>query len=167
MLRGLSLFAAMMWAAGAMSARADDAKKPFDDTDFVAKAASGGMCEVAVGKIAETQAKTDAVKKFAQRIVKDHSKANEQLKQVAKAANIALPTAMNDHDQKNLEQFKNYKGQNFDQDYVNAMVEDHTQDIALFTQASKEAKDPAIRKFATQTLPTLKSHLEAAKKLQK
>jgi putative membrane protein len=74
---------------------------------------------------------------------------------------------MNDHDQKNLEQFKNYKGQNFDQDYVNAQVEDHTQDIALFTRASKEAKDPAIKKFATQTLPTLKSHLEAAKKLQK
>lgn len=167
MVRACSLFTAMILAAGASSSRGDDAQKPFDDTDFVVKAASGGMCEVEMGKIAETQAKTDGVKKLAQRIVKDHTKANEQLKTIAKGANIRLPESMNDRDQKMLDSFKNYKGQNFDQDYLTEMIQDHKQDIALFTQASKEAKDPGIRKFAAQTLPTLKTHLELAKKLQK
>jgi putative membrane protein len=145
----------------------EDSKKPFDDSTFVADAASGGLLEVELGKIAVSQAKTEEVKKFGQRMVDDHGKANEQLKKAAKSAGIHVPEKMNDKHQKDLDRFKNYKGENFDVDYMNAMVKDHEGDVAEFTRASKQAKDPGIKEFASKTLPTIQEHLEIAKKISK
>jgi putative membrane protein len=168
MLRKTTLVAALAVLAGVIGVRADD--KPgaqFDDTVFVKTAAIDGMHEVQLGKIAEAQAKNDAVKKFAQMLVKDHTKANGDLKAAAKAANIAVPTELDEKHKKHLEFFKNYKGTNFDQDFVKHEVTDHTEAVALFTRASKEAKNKDIKNFATATLPALQKHLEEAKKLNK
>ena len=143
------------------------AQKPFDDAEFVAKAASGDMFEVELGKVADTRARNDSVKKFSERMVADHGKSNEALKKAAKAAGLTVPEKMNDENQKEFDRFKEYKGENFDRDYITTMVADHETDLAEFTRASKEAKNPAIKDFATKTLPTVKAHLEQAKKLQK
>jgi putative membrane protein len=138
---------------------------PFNDTAFVTDAASGGMHEVELGKIAANKAKDPAVKKFAQRMVNDHSKANEALKAAAKAANIPVPDRMSPKDQQEIERFKNYMGESFDSDYAKHMVMDHEKDVAEFTRASKEAKTPQIRDFAAATLPVLQEHLKMAKEL--
>ena len=159
---GLFLFGAVGLRA------AEDTKpgeKPFDDNEFVKKAASGGMHEVALGKIAQTKAKSEFVKSFAERMVTDHTKANENLKKAASAAGIALPEMMSEKDQKHVEHFQNYKGTNFDADYMKHMVSDHEADVALFTKASQEAKNPAIKEFAKTTLPTIQEHLKLAKKI--
>jgi len=140
--------------------------RAFDDQQFVTAAASGGMHEVELGRLASAKAKNEAVKQFGKQMVDDHSKANEELKKAAKSAGLNVPTRMDDKHQKEFDRFKNYTGQNFDRDYVNHMVEDHQHDVAEFTRASKEAKNPAIKDFATKTLPTLQGHLEKVKKLQ-
>ncbi len=142
------------------------AQKPFDDAAFVMKAASGGMFEVELGKVAGMRAKNDDVKAFGQLMIDDHSKANEALRKAAKAAGLAVPEKMGDEDQKEFERFKNYKGESFDRDYVKCMIEDHEKDVAEFKRASKEAKNPMIKDFATKTLPVIEGHLEKAKKLQ-
>jgi putative membrane protein len=150
--------------------RANDDKrsdeKAFDDNTFVQKVASGGMHEVALGQIAEKKAGTEVVKAFAARMVKDHTKANEALKKAASTAGFTFPDKMNDHDQKEVDNFANYKGDDFDRQYIKHMVSDHEQDVALFKQASKEAKNPALKEFATKTLPVVEEHLAAAKKIQ-
>jgi len=140
-------------------------EKPFDDNEFVKKAASGGMHEVLLAKIAQTKAKSEPVKSFADRMVTDHTKANENLKKAASSAGIALPEMMSEKDQKHVEHFENYKGTNFDGDYMKHMVTDHEADVALFTRASQEAKNPAIKDFAKTTLPTVQEHLKLAKKI--
>jgi putative membrane protein len=89
------------------------------------------------------------------------------LKAAAKAANIAVPERMTEKHQKHVDMFKNYKGTDFDAEYMKHMVEDHTEAVALFTRASKEAKNPQIKEFATTTLPTIQAHLEHAKKHSK
>ena len=53
------------------------------DQKFVKKAAQGGMAEVELGKLATQKASSDDVKKIGQRMVDDHTKANDQLKQIA------------------------------------------------------------------------------------
>jgi len=168
MLQKTKLLAALVILAGAIGIRAED--KPgaaFDDAKFVTMAASDGMHEVELGKIAATQAKNDDVKKFGEMMVKDHSKANEELKAAAKAAGITVPEKIDEKHQKHIDAFKNYKGTNFDADYMKHMVTDHTQAVALFTRASKDAKNPQIKDFATKTLPVIQGHLEQAKKLSK
>lgn len=141
-------------------------QKPFDDAQFVQKAASGGLHEVELGKIGMTQAKSDDVKKFAEMLVTDHGKANDELKKCAKEAGIEVPDKMSEEDQKEVDKFKNYKGTNFDQDYMKHMLTDHEKDVALFKRASKEAKNPKIKDFAAKTLPVLQAHLDQARKIQ-
>jgi len=165
MKRAMSVAAALALLTGLAAGRAED-KKAFDDNTFVAMAASGGMHEVELGKIAAGRAKNEDVKKFAQKMVDDHSKANDELRAAAKEAAIPVPDKMLEKHQKDVDTFKNYKGDNFDRDYVSHMVKDHEQDVKLFTRASKEAKNPQVKAFAQKTLPVLQGHLEQVKKIQ-
>jgi putative membrane protein len=164
----MKLVAAVAFLAVVIGARAEDKKaEPFDDTTFAKTAASDGMHQVELGKIATAAAKSDEVKNFAEQMVKDHTKAGEELTDAAKAANIAVPDKIDDKHQKEIDRFKNYKGTNFDSDSMKHMVTDHTEVVALFTRASKEAKNAAIKDFATKTLPTIQAHLKHVRKLAK
>jgi len=148
----------------------DDKKqdnKPFDDAEFVKMAASGGMHEVELGKVAADKAKDPAVKQFGQQMVTDHGKANEELKKTAKNAGLEIPDKMLEKHQKEFDRFKNLTGDQFDREYVKHMIKDHEEDVAEFTRASKEAKNPAVKEFATKTLPVVQKHLEAVKKLSR
>lgn len=150
------------------AARADDKKadsKPFTESEFLTKAASGGMMEVELGKLAVAHAKMDEVKKFGQKMIDDHTKANDELKKVAEAAGVTVPAKMTADHQKHYDMLKGKSGGEFDKAYVEHMVKDHEEDVAEFTKASKEATTPAVRAFATKTLPTLKEHLEMVKKI--
>jgi len=172
MLRKTKLALAVALFAGLLSARADDKKPddkkgPLDDATFVKMAASSGMEEVEVGKIAVSKAKNADVKKFAEMMIKDHTKANEELKTAAKAAGIEVPAKMMDKHQKGVDMFKDYKGADFDKDYAKHQVMDHEEAVDLFTRASKELKNKELKDFATKTLPHLQHHLEDAKKLDK
>jgi putative membrane protein len=141
--------------------------KAFSDAEFVKKAAIGGMHEVAAGKLAAAQGKSEAVKKFGQKMVDDHSKANDELKAAAKKANLDVPAKLDDEHQKHIDHLKGLKGEEFDKAYIKHMIEDHEEDVAEFTRASKEAKDAGVKEFATKTLPVVQGHLDEVKKMDK
>jgi len=145
--------------------RAQDTK-PYSDADFVKAATSSGMLEIELGKIATTKVRSADVKAFAEKAVKDHTAANDKLKKAATAARLDVPDKMTDEHQKHLDKFKNYTGSDFERDYVDHMVKSHETSVKAFTQATKEAKDAGVKAFATETLPTIQSHLDTAKKLQ-
>jgi putative membrane protein len=135
------------------------------DRTFVKKAAQGGMAEVEMGKLATERASDPDVKKFGQRMVDDHTKANDQLKQVASSKNITLPESLNAKDEATKKKLSALSGAAFDRAYMKDMVTDHTKDVSEFRHESASAKDPAIKDFASQTLPTLKDHLKEAKQI--
>lgn len=62
------------------------------DRKFVMEAAHGGMMEVALGRMAVDKASSPDVKQFAQRLVDDHSKANDELRELASQKGIVIPT---------------------------------------------------------------------------
>jgi len=146
--------------------RTREAGKALTDNEFVTKAAGSGMAEVAIGKLGQEKAKNAEVKKFADRVVTDHTKANEELMRVAKEAGINVPDKADaDHEGK-VKHFRSEADKNFDKEFVNHMVGSHTKGVDLFTRASKELKNEQLRRFAEKTLPTLKEHLDIAKRLQ-
>jgi len=135
------------------------------DTTFVKKAARGGLAEVELGKLATEKASSEDVKKFGQRMVDDHGKANDQLKQVASEEHITLPEGLSAKDKATKDRLEKLSGAQFDRAYMRDMVKDHRQDVAEFEHASKSAHDPAVKSFATQTLPTLQDHLKEAERI--
>lgn len=135
------------------------------DAKFVKKAASGGLAEVELGQLAVQKASSEEVKKFGQRMVDDHSKANDELKQVAAQQHIELPTEPSAKDKATKARLEKLSGEKFDHAYMTDMVKDHKADVAEFARESKNAKDPAVKSFAEKTLPTLREHLKEAEKI--
>ncbi len=142
--------------------RPDGAPKAVTDAEFVTKAASGGMFEVLSGKMATEKATKAEVKAFAERMVGDHSKTNDELKTIATKAGLAVPSTLAAHHEKMLEQLKG--APNFDAAYMDAQLKAHAEAVALFTAASNSVKNADLRAFAEKTLPVLKQHYEHAKK---
>jgi putative membrane protein len=132
------------------------------DIKFMKEAAEGGMAEVALGQLAAEKASNSEVKKFGQRMVDDHSKANDKLKQLASQKNVALPENLSAKDKATKATLEKLSGEQFDQAYMKDMVKDHKKDVSDFRRESKSAQDPDVKKFAAQTLPTLEEHLKQA-----
>ncbi len=129
---------------------------------FAMRAASGGMFEVAAGKLASTQGQNAEVKQFGQRMVTDHTKANTELQAIASAKGITLPTALMPEHQQHLDMLSKLTELEFDKAYMQHMVEAHEMDIKQFDQEAKNGKDPEIKAFAAKNLPILQEHRKMA-----
>jgi putative membrane protein len=129
------------------------------------EAAGGGMAEVQLGKLAQEKSSSDQVKQFGQRMVDDHSKANQQLEQMAQQKNVRLPKQPGAREQAEKARLEKLSGDEFDKAYMSHMVADHKKDVAEFQKESSAARDPEIKSFASQTLPTLQEHLKQAQSI--
>jgi putative membrane protein len=125
------------------------------------------MLEVQLGKLAEQKGQNKSVKSFGAMMVKDHSKADEQLKKMASSKNIAIPAMLSDKCQKTLSDFTAKSGFDFDKDYASAMVSGHKDNIDMFKKEAENGKDSAIVQWARGKLPTLEHHLDMAEKTNK
>lgn len=124
------------------------------DKLFMRKAAKGGMMEVAMGKLASERGQNADVKKFGDRMVADHSKANEELGSIVEKKGVKLPS------KKPSATWKS------DKDYMNAMVKDHEKDLDEFQKEAREGNDPDIKGFAERTAKIVQEHLDLAKETQ-
>jgi putative membrane protein len=139
--------------------------KSSTDENFAKKAAQGGMAEVKLGQLAEQKGSSPEVKNFGRRMVQDHSKANNQLKDVTSPENIPLPNELDKSDQATYDRLSKLSGDAFDREYARDMVKDHSKDVSEFQKEAKNGKDESIRNFAAQTLPTLQNHLDQARQM--
>ena len=161
MLTGAVVLAMSAAPAFAQTGKATSAKAPADQT-FVKNAAEGGMAEVELGKLAQQKGSSAEVKTFGQRMVDDHSKANDELKSIAQSKNITLPTDLNAKDKALRDRLDKMSGVAFDRAYMQAMVKDHRMDVNEFRHESTSGRDPDVKQFAAKTLPTLEDHLKQA-----
>jgi len=135
------------------------------DRMFVEKAASGGMLEVATSQLALERAQNDQVKQFAQRMIDDHTKANQELMQVAMDAGFELPKMMTPVHQAMLDELSQLQGQQFERAYTYGQVADHAKMVLKFRDAAHEAQNEAVKQFAAKQLPHLREHLVMAGQL--
>jgi putative membrane protein len=140
--------------------------KSSGDEKFAIQAAQGGMAEVKLGQLAQEKAQNEAVRKFGQRMVDDHTKSNHELKEAAIKERISLPKDIDKKDQAIYDTLAKLSGAEFDKAYVQDMVKDHQDDIAEFGTEARTGQRDAIKTFAADSLPTLKDHLRAAKEMR-
>ena len=137
------------------------------DAHFAKEAAQGGMAEVKLGQLAQEKGANDSVKSFGKRMVDDHSKAGDKLKEVTSRENIALPTDISAKDQATYDRLSKLHGAAFDRAYARDMVKDHETDVAAFQKEANTGRDDSLKGFASETLPTLQDHLKQAKEMMK
>jgi putative membrane protein len=158
------IFAAALIVCGAIyiSVAAAQSAVSSIDKSFMKDAAEGGIAEIELGQLAVDKASDPAVKRFGQRMVDDHTKANEKLKKIAAAKNVELPTEIGVKDKATKLRLEHLSGADFDKAYMSDMVSDHKSDIQAFQKESDKGQDSDVKDFVTQTLPTLQSHLKEA-----
>ena len=137
------------------------------DYKFVKEASRGGMSEVDLGNLAKQKGTSQSVKDFGQRMVRDHTKANDDLKQIASQKGATLPSELDRSDRSTMDKLQKATGADFDREYANAMVKDHRTDVKEFQNAAQNATDPDLKSFAQKTLPTLQEHLRLAEDMQR
>jgi putative membrane protein len=134
-----------------------------DDAEWAVAIADGGMLEVKLGELAQTNASVASVKDFGMMITKDYGAANSELEKLAEQYNISLPTTLSENSQKMYDDLASKKGADFDKAYIADMKDDHEEDIEMFEKEAEDGKNADLKAFAAKTLPTLKNHLEMVK----
>jgi putative membrane protein len=132
------------------------------DSNFLTKAAQGGMAEVKLGQLAAEKASNPDVKQFGQQMADDHGKANDELKQLASSKGVTLPSDIGAKQQATYDRLSKLNGAEFDKAYMADMVKDHREDLKEFRRESKSGSDPDVKSWATKTLPTLEHHMQMA-----
>ncbi|WP_298232830.1 DUF4142 domain-containing protein [uncultured Azohydromonas sp.] len=139
---------------------------PLNSTDrtFVQTTAGLGLYEMAAARLGQERAKSPDIKDFAQRIERDHAKAQEQLQRLADQHRIELPKQMPSDRQRVIERLE--RAEPFDTAFVNTVgVQDHQSSIERFEKAARDAKDPELKAWIQQNLKSLRTHLAQARKL--
>ena len=135
------------------------------DYRFLEKAARGGQEEVELGQLAQQKGTSQTVRSFGQRMVTDHTKLNNELKQIASQKGATLPVQMSHHENSTIEHLQNVNGADFDKAYAKDMVKDHKKDVKEFESAAKNLSDSDLRAFAQKAQATLQEHLGMAENL--
>jgi Predicted outer membrane protein len=165
---GVAIFTLVTcFGAGWTAETGKNGKLASSDAAFVKEAAQGGMLEVELGKIAQTKAADAKVKEFGKKMEQDHGKANDELKKLAAGKGVQLPNELDSKHKSTVTKLEKLSSAKFDKAYMDAMVSDHKTDVKKFTSESEKSKDADLQKFATDTLPTLKSHLQLAESTAK
>ena len=133
---------------------------------FASQVAVIGKAEIELGQIALQNTKDENVRKYAERMIKDHSAADKKLKAIAAKENLQLPQSLDQEHESLKMKLQGMSGEQFDREYVKAMAKGHDKAVALFESASQQPQMPAeLKQFAASTLPTLEQHKEMAHSL--
>lgn len=175
LLRALTLVGMAALAAGCAAppepvARAGTAgaarTSGLQDPQFITAAVGNGRYEIQASRLAMYRAASPEVRGYAQMLVDHHTRANNELRALVRDRGMRLPGVLPRGKYAKLSRLASATGDEFDRTYIRLVgIEDHQTDIALFERASREARDPELRAWAGKTLPTLRSHLEAARSL--
>ena len=135
------------------------------DEDFIREAASGGMMGVELGRYAQQNAQNPRVKQFGAMMVRNHSKANEEIREIASGKNVTL-SDMEDSHRRKMTDLQEKSGGDFDEAYISEMVDKHEKDVDRFKKLAEDGKDSDLKAFAMKTLPVLLVHLDSAKSIR-
>ena len=156
----------LSWGVGQTAAaqrKSKSAKNP--DATFVHQASGAGLAEVQAGKMAMERAASAEVKAFGQRMVDDHTHANQELTTLAQAKHIPVATKLDQKHQAMADKLATLHGTEFDQAYMAGQLADHEEAVRLFTTQAKQGKDAELKAFATKILPALQGHLQLARNI--
>jgi putative membrane protein len=129
------------------------------DREFITKAAQGGMAEVELSKLAVAKLKKKEIKQFAQKMIDDHTAANEELTTLARNKGAEVPTALAEDGQKSMDELKKLTGTKLEKKYVEVMKNDHQRMVDMFRDQSNNGQEPELKSWAAKTLPKLEEHL--------
>jgi len=134
--------------------------------NFVDEASAKGIAEIETAKMALQKGTAEDVRQFAQKMIDDHTRANQQLAQLAQQKNLEMSDEATLMDKAKAMILKLRDGENFDKAYANNQVVAHEQTIEMYRDYLEDGDNADLKQYAESTLPKLEQHLQQAKELQ-
>ncbi len=135
------------------------------DVKFLKHEAAAGMGLVKIAGFGVKKTERADIKAFAEMLVTDHTKANEELSKLAASKGVELSTVIDPKQAETYQKLEKESGTDFDKEFLATIVSGHKKCVSNFEEASKDAKDNDLKMWADKMLPALKTHLEKAKEL--
>jgi len=138
-----------------------------DDRQFARDAAIAGLSSAELGKLAAAKGSSEDVRQFGHKLVDDHTKTNDRLKEVAGKANIEIPDSLDSKHQSQVDKIAKLSGPEFDKAFLKQQLKEQESEVRDFSDEAQGGTDPNVKTFAAGTLPDLQHQLETAKTLNK
>jgi putative membrane protein len=137
--------------------------RELDSDEFLAKAMRDGMWQIQASHLALQKSSDPDVKKFAARMIDDHSKIDHEIVELAKTAGARLPEEITGDQKIKFDDMSKLIGHEFDKRFMQYNVDDHEDYVKIFSEQAEKGSDVGVKAFASRNLPTLKEHLQFAK----
>lgn len=136
------------------------------DNDFAMMAAMGGQAEIQMSQLAIQRSTNRQIQKYAQRMIKDHTKNSRSLQKIAARKQLTLPTSLGADQMQMLSQLQQASAADFDRLYIQtAGVAAHTTMRQLYSNQAINGTDADLKKYAAKTLPVVEMHLRMAQEM--
>ena len=155
----LGVFALAAASPGALAATDSP---PKNTVSFLQHAAEGQQSEIDLGQLALQKAGNEQVKQFGARMIEDHTKARQEVQQLASKGGIQLPNQPGRSHKDIKDQLSKLSGKEFDRTYMTAMLREHAKEMKELEQQSLMEKNPDVRQWAAGAVPVVKEHLTKA-----
>ncbi len=134
------------------------------DQKMMKQLAEAHLGEIQLGKMAQDKAKSDEVKSFAKKMVDDHTKALDELKQIAQSKGVTLPEEPGKQQMAMQKKLEDQSGAKFDRQYMQqAGKQAHQSTHKLLQRTASRAEDSDLKNYATKAIGTVESHMQMAR----
>ena len=137
-----------------------------NDAAFVNGIAEASLTEIAEAQLALQMSKSTKIKQYAQQMITDHTKLNDELAPIAQAHGVSLPTTPSAEQQQEISALQGMHGYGFSHAYVADQITGHQQALQLVQMEASDGTDPALKQYAETGAPIIQSHLQMAQALE-
>jgi putative membrane protein len=130
------------------------------DADRIMKLHCANLFEIQASEKAAAQAVTADVKKLASMMVQAHTKMGADMQAMAERKSIALPAAMGDDLDRDMNKLNEKTGLDFDKEYLDQMKNKHDDAVNTLEKIADKSEDADIKGWASQSLPEIRSHVD-------
>ena len=151
-------------ALGLVSAQEVALATDSPDAKFLMDAARGDVAEIKLGQLAQQKGESEGVREFGKMLEEDHSKAGKKTSELAKDLDVIPPAQPSAEQMAKYAELERLSGSEFDHQFAAEMVKGHQEEISKYEKQAQSG-NPKVAKLASDTLPTLRHHLEVAQGL--
>jgi putative membrane protein len=135
------------------------------DQAFIRQMFESDAVEVQLGQMAQEKSQSDDVKQFAQKMIENRKRLDDQLTPLAKHLDVSQPKGPDKKSKQEIAKLQALSGQQFDEEYIRTIEKAHEKDVKNFKQASETSQDPNVQRTAQTDAPVIEQHLQAIQKL--
>jgi putative membrane protein len=136
-----------------------------DSSKFLSKALQDGLAEIHVCQLALQRTGSDDVRRFAERMIQDHTRTDQEITQLASRKGVQLPQDVSEKQKLTYDALSKLSGASLDKEFMDHNVSDHEGDVKDFQEQVEKGTDADVKAFASKTLQMLEMHLQMSKEV--